>query len=138
MKTHYQYLSGVMLVVGVTLSGCSQQQSATAVPVVDLTPESAPMVDFTPPPPMAEVPVAVAAPEVPASNHREQSVKQTVRPPVVVQQPKVVKPQVNIQPVPAPMVVTPQPSKPIFVPSVKAKGTYRGAIAIDQNIVQQY
>lgn len=87
MKIRNRHIVVSLILAGVFSAGCSQQQTATAMPVVDVTPEPPPVVDYVPEPVVEPAPIPVARPAPPPV--------QTVRP--VPQRPpvKVVVPQVK-------------------------------------------
>ena len=116
MKINNWHLSAAAIVAGLIISGCSQQQTAAAVPVVESVPEAVPVVDYVPEP--APQPVQRPAPVVkrPAQKRCWHGVN--------------AQGECN----PSPEQQRPAP----VMPKVKAKGNYRGAVQIDNNALQQY
>jgi len=121
MKVNVQ---SILLVAATSfvVSACSQQQIA---------PE--PITVIPAPVPVVKHPVVVPAP------------KPYIQPAPVRPAPlPVARPAPVVKPRPAPVVVKPKPApvwvapKPIYVPPVKAKGHYRGAIPIASDLRQQY
>ncbi|MGB1008810.1 MAG: hypothetical protein ACPGVP_03755 [Thiolinea sp.] len=117
MKIKSQALLAVVLSSGF-MSACSQQQAAPVIPATVVNPPK--VVKPVPPPKPYKDLVVKPAPLQPAPRPKP-----------------VIRPAPVIKPMPAPVVVVPKP-KIIKVPPVKAKGTYRGAVPIDNSLREQY
>lgn len=133
MKTPYQIalLVSTSLVV---LSACSHQRVDPAPPVSTVV-QPPPAVVAKPKPPVVIRPPKAA--KVMPPPKRAQPYRDIVVAPQPLQPvPKpVVRPAPIIRPAPRATIL---PPAPVEVPPVKAKGTYRGAIAIDNTLRQQY
>ncbi|PIE00510.1 MAG: hypothetical protein CSA79_03400 [Thiothrix nivea] len=108
-----------IIIASIMVSACSHQQ------VAQVSPEP---IDVTPPVVQTPDPVAV----IPAPEPYPDKIIQPAPLPAPVVKPQ---PAPVVKPKPAPVMPT---SRPVYVPPVKAKGNYRGAIPINQDLRQHY